>query len=91
MSTIRIEHNPAPERLDELGVSGWPIWEKEVSEFPWSYDSNETCYILEGEVIVTPDGGDPVHIKQGDLVVFPAGMLCTWNILQPIRKHYSFG
>ncbi len=91
MSAIKIEHNPAPERLDELGVAGWPIWEKEVSEFPWSYDSNETCYILEGEVIVTPDGGDPVHIKQGDLVVFPAGMLCTWNILQPIRKHYSFG
>jgi hypothetical protein len=40
---IVIERNPAPETLDRLGVRRWPIWEKEVSTFPWRYDERETC------------------------------------------------
>ncbi len=91
MSAVRVEHNPSPERLRELGVEDWPVWEKEVSRFSWSYDSDETCYILDGEVTVTPDGGKPVKVVRGDLVVFPEGMSCTWDIHQDIRKHYRFG
>ncbi|HEY9650346.1 MAG TPA: cupin domain-containing protein, partial [Coleofasciculaceae cyanobacterium] len=49
------------------------------------------CYLLEGEVIVTPDDGEPVQFGKGDLVTFPAGMSCTWKILQDVRKHYRFG
>jgi uncharacterized cupin superfamily protein len=82
---------PTKEELDKLGVLGWPIWEKEVSKFPWHYDDKETCYILEGEVIVTPDNGDPVTIKAGDMVVFPKNMGCTWDIKTAIRKHFNFG
>jgi len=74
-----------------LRVKTWPIWEKEVSEFPWHYDEAETCYLLEGDVIVTPDGGEPVHFGKGDLVTFPKGMSCTWKVLKPVRKHYRFG
>ena len=29
------------EQLNNLGVFDWPIWTKEVSRFPWSYDSTE--------------------------------------------------
>lgn len=90
MDKILIEHNPSPAKLEVIGVYDWPIWEKEVSTFPWTYDTKETCYILQGEVIVTPNGGEPVRIQEGDLVTFPAGMSCTWQILSPIRKHYSF-
>lgn len=90
MSDIEIEHNPSEERLRELGVRGWPIWTKEASEFPWSYDQQERCYIVEGEVVVTPDGGSPVTIGQGDVVTFPRGMSCTWHVRSPIRKHYRF-
>ena len=90
MSEIKIESEPTDERLERLGVRGWPIWTKEVSTFPWTYDSTETCYLLEGEVVVTPEDGDPVHVAQGDLVTFPAGMSCTWEIRQAVRKHYTF-
>lgn len=90
MAEIKVESNPSEERLNELGVRGWPIWEKEVSTFPWTYDAPETCYILEGKVTVTPGGGEPVHIGEGDLVTFPAGMSCTWDITKPVRKHYNF-
>ncbi len=90
MKEINVERNPNEQKLKELGVRNWSIWSKEVSEFPWEYDSEEICYILEGEVIVTPDGGKPVHILAGDLVTFPKGMKCTWKIKKDIRKHYHF-
>ncbi len=88
---IAVESNPTPEHLNRLNVFNWSIWTKEISEFPWTYDTVETCYFLEGEVIVTPDGGEPVKIGKGDLVTFPTGMSCTWNIISPVRKHYRFG
>lgn len=89
--TIQIERQPSQERLQQLRVLSWPIWTKAVSEFPWTYDDQETCYFLEGEVTVTPSGGEPQQVGKGDLVVFPAGLSCTWKITQDVRKHYSFG
>lgn len=67
-----------------------PIWTKETSAFDWEYDATETCYVLEGEVkVVTPDGG-AVQFGAGDLVTFPRGLKCRWEVLAPIRKHYRF-
>lgn len=88
---IQVIHAPDPAKLDELGVTSWPIWTKEVSQFPWTYDEAETCYFLTGDVVVTPDGGEPVSMGQGDLVTFPAGMSCTWDIRCDVKKHYRFG
>jgi uncharacterized protein len=89
--TITVESQPSADRLAELGVKTWPIWTKEVSQFPWHYDDREICYLLEGAVTVTPDGGEPVSFGAGDLVTFPPGLSCTWNITAPVRKHYRFG
>jgi uncharacterized cupin superfamily protein len=36
-------------------------------------------------------GGEPVTFGKGDLVVFPQGMSCTWNVQEAVRKHYQFG
>ncbi len=91
MSKITIDRNPGDERLKSLDIETWPIWTKETSEFPWFYDESETCYFLEGDVVVTPEGGEPVAMGVGDLVTFPKGMSCTWKISKPVRKHYTFG
>lgn len=88
---ISVENQPNESRLNELGVKSWPIWTKEASEFSWHYDSSETCYFLEGEVVVTPEEGDAVQMGKGDLVTFPQGLSCTWTINQDVKKHYSFG
>ena len=88
---IEVARNATREALEEINVDSWPIWVKEVSTFPWTYDEAETCYFMEGKVTVTPDGGDPVEMGEGDLVTFPAGMSCTWDITTPVRKHYRFG
>lgn len=90
MATITVDRKPPRQRLQQLGVFGWPVWSKEISVFPWRYDCEETCYFLAGEVVVTPDGGDPVVMEEGDLVTFPAGLSCTWDIRRAVRKHYRF-
>ena len=91
MKDIRVEKNPTEARLQDLGVFDWGIWTKETSRFPWQYDEPETCYFLEGSVLVTPDGGDPVLVGKGDLVTFPEGMSCVWEVREPVRKYYRFG
>lgn len=79
-----------PAMLAERGVKTWPVWEKEVSEFPWSYDSVEECFLLEGEVEVTCGDGEKVAFGAGDFVTFPKGLSCTWKVKKPVRKHYNF-
>lgn len=91
MDPILVEHNPSPAKLDVIGVYDWPTWTKEPSTFPWTYDQKETCYLLEGEAVVTPNGGEPVTLVEGDLVTFSAGLSCTWEIRQAVTKHYRFG
>ena len=90
MNSIKRVSNPESSTLEALGVFQWPIWEKEISKFPWTYDAEETCYLLNGKVIVTPENGKSVTITKGDLVTFPAGMSCTWEVLEDIKKHYRF-
>jgi len=90
MNGIIVEKDPNTKRLDSLHVFSWPIWTKEVSAFPWTYDETEICYLLAGEVEVTPEGGEPVRFGKGDLVTFPAGLSCRWKITKPVRKHYTF-
>ena len=86
---IKVERLSQDE-LDKRGVSGWPIWTKEVSKFSWSYDSIEECLILEGQVTVETKDGRKVKFGKGDFVTFPKGFSCTWIVEKPVRKHYNF-
>jgi uncharacterized protein len=88
MQLISVERHVSPAKLDILAVETWPIWTKEVSTFDWHYDAAETCYILEGEAVVTPKDGAAVTLRTGDLVHFAAGLECTWQVIEPIEKHY---
>jgi uncharacterized cupin superfamily protein len=91
LSLITVETNPSDQRLADLGVKSWPIWTKEVSEFPWEYDEPEICFFLAGDVVVTADDGRQTHFGKGDLVTFPVGLKCSWKVIVPVRKHYKFG
>jgi uncharacterized cupin superfamily protein len=89
MSEVEVR-KPSGKELEKMGVKSWPIWECEPSRFDWEYDDKETCYILEGDVTVETPSGD-VHFGKGDLVVFPEGLKCVWNVAKRVRKHYRFG
>lgn len=43
--------------------------------------------MLKGRVVVTPAGSsEGVEVKAGDLVTFPAGMSCEWDVTEAIHK-----
>ncbi|MGF1639651.1 MAG: cupin domain-containing protein [Rhodospirillales bacterium] len=86
--TIKIEK---PTAAEIAAMKRCPIWSKEESVFDWAYDAEETCYLLEGEVEVTAEDGSVVAFGAGDLVTFPKGLKCVWDVRRAVRKHYRFG
>jgi uncharacterized cupin superfamily protein len=92
MKEITVNSNPSEALLKEMGVVNWPIWEKEVSVFPWEFVTTETALILEGECVMTPaDGAPSTTFKAGDLVVFPLGYKGTWEVKKAFKKRYKHG
>ncbi len=81
---------PNEEKLEKMRVNNWGIWEKEVSEFPWEYDEQETFYVLEGQAEIT-SGTEKITFGKGDLVICHSGVKCNWKITSPIKKRYHFG
>ena len=71
----------------KYGIKSWPIWECEPSKFKWNYDDKEICLIIEGQAKISTQNGEIYVIKAGDLVEFPAGLNCEWEITKSIKKH----
>lgn len=90
MARVKVE-KPSKEKLEGLGVDNWGVWECEVKKFDWKYDDKEMFYVLEGRVKVVTDDGEAVEFGEGDLVTFPKGVKCTWDVKEKIRKRYRFG
>lgn len=69
-------------------------WGCPKSKFDWTYSDQETAYLIKGLVTVTPKNksvfGDAVTVKAGDIVTFPAGMDCVWDVQEDLHKHYRF-
>lgn len=89
MACIRISR-PTEEELRGLGVDRWSPWACGVCRFPWEYHEDETCYIKASFVVVETEDGEKVEIKAGDLVTFPKGLKCIWDVKEPIDKVYTF-
>jgi len=86
---VHIDHDPAPELLEKLNYKTWTVWDKEESEFKWTFNGKETAYVIEGAVKIIPDGQtDFVEFGAGDLITFPDGMTCTWIISKAVHKYY---
>ena len=47
---------------------------------------DEFVQILEGRLILTPDGGDAVEFKQGDSLVVPQGYKGYWHMPEKYRE-----
>ena len=71
-------------------MTSWPIWTCPPSTFDWEYSERETCYVLEGQVTIKTVDGD-VSFGPGDIVIFPQGVQCVWQVSKGVRKHYQFG
>ena len=42
---------PTEDELETMGVSNWGIWTKEISSFPWEYDTKEIFYVLRSNFV----------------------------------------
>ena len=63
------------------------IYESEASEVRIEglpYD--EFIQILEGRLILTPDGGEPTEFKTGDSLVIPRGYVGAWEMPEKYRE-----
>ena len=84
-----IIQNLSRSELEKKGVFDWPVWEKEISRFPWSYSEDEEFLIIEGEVVIETNQ-EKYTLKAGDFVTLKEGLICTWDIKSAIRKYYNF-
>ena len=75
----------------QYGIKNWPIWEGEPSNFSWNYHEKEVCFIIEGEAIIKTEAEESYFIQSGDLVEFPKGLSCEWEIIKSIKKHFRLG
>ncbi|WP_332117044.1 cupin domain-containing protein [Azorhizobium caulinodans] len=51
-------------------------------------DTFEFCYILEGVVELTEEGGTPVTYRAGDSFVMKPGYVGVWRTIETVRKIY---
>lgn len=75
--------------LKDFGIENWQIWEKEPSNFDWEYIQKERCYIIEGKAKIMSNTQE-VEIQKEDMVIFPKGLKCKWEIIEKIKKYYTF-
>ncbi|KAA8538958.1 hypothetical protein F0562_025650 [Nyssa sinensis] len=90
-TTIIVERNPSETRLSELGVWSWPKWACPPGKFIYKYAAEETCYFLKGRVKAYPKGSSEcLEFGAKDLVIFPKGLTCTWDVSVGVDKYYKF-
>jgi uncharacterized cupin superfamily protein len=66
------------------------IWECDAGTFRSRFAQyGEMIYIIEGEMVCTPDDGESFTLAAGDSCTFPKGWSGTWEVRQPIRKLYT--
>jgi len=64
------------------------VWEASAGIWRVSYDEWESCTLLAGHSIVTPEGEAPVHLRAGDTMVLEPGFRGTWEVVETTRKTY---
>jgi len=65
------------------------VWGAEPGISRWEFlERGEVIHGLEGRMVATDDGGDPVALEAGTAGFFPIGWKGTWEIQERIRKFF---
>ncbi|MCR5880669.1 cupin domain-containing protein [Phenylobacterium sp. J367] len=64
------------------------VWECSPGTWRRQVLQAEFCTFLEGEAVFEPDEGEPLHIRAGDAVYFPANTGGIWRIQTTLRKTF---
>lgn len=72
---------------DESMITG--CWEATPGTYHATYASWEFIHMISGEVVITPEGGEPQTFKGGDAFMFEADFVGTWEIKETVFKHFA--
>lgn len=48
----------------------------------------ETITLIEGDVTITPEGGEPVDVQAGEIAYIPEGTRAKWEVRETVRKGF---
>jgi hypothetical protein len=74
------------EDADLKRISG--VWECTPGKFAVDYHVWEFCHFLEGECVLTEQGGMRHVLRAGDAFVLSPGFKGEWEVVKTVRKHY---
>jgi uncharacterized cupin superfamily protein len=72
---------------DGSSISGW--WSATPGVYHATYSAPEFVHMIEGEIVITPDGGKPATVKAGDAFVVEKDFVGTWKIEKEVFKHFT--
>lgn len=64
------------------------VWMATKGKWHTTYSKYEFVSLLEGKIIITPEGKEPVEVKAGDGFVIEADFVGTWEILEDVKKYF---
>ncbi len=73
---------------DVPGIDSMGIWECSPGRWQRTIMEEEFAHFIQGRARFIPDDGDPIEIKAGDTIWFPANSGGVWEILEDVRKVY---
>jgi hypothetical protein len=72
---------------DKLVSSG--LWSCTAGEFQWEFGWDEFVHVLEGEAIITEEGGESYTLRPGDTAHFPLGLKTQWHVPEFVKKAFT--
>lgn len=63
-------------------------WEATTGTYHVIYDAWEFVHLIEGEIVITPDGEASYTVGPGDAFVVEANFAGTWEIKEKVLKHF---
>lgn len=64
-------------------------WEATLGTYRVTYKSWEYAHLIEGKIIIRPEGGEPYTVIAGDSFVIEKGFTGTWKIEENVKKHFT--
>ena len=75
--------------IDEIpGIDSMGIWECSPGRWQRTIMQEEFAHFIVGSARFVPDEGEPIDIRAGDTIWFPANSRGVWEITEDVRKVY---